>query len=123
MRTETGTDASAGVRRVLSRAYSRLSLSYLAVGVLLVVAIAIGGHEVEHHINAIDSWITELGPWGQLAFIGLFILGTSFLVPDTVLCIVAGALFGLHRGAAGRANGSDHAFGAKNHHISPGTRV
>jgi uncharacterized membrane protein YdjX (TVP38/TMEM64 family) len=33
-----------------------------------------------------------------LGFIGLFALATSFLLPDTVLCIIAGALFGLDWG-------------------------
>jgi uncharacterized membrane protein YdjX (TVP38/TMEM64 family) len=52
------------------------------VGLLLIVAILIGGHEIKHHINAIEAWITQLGPWGMLAFAGLFILATSFLLPD-----------------------------------------
>jgi uncharacterized membrane protein YdjX (TVP38/TMEM64 family) len=82
----------------LRRVYTRAALPYLAAGVLLIVAVFVVGHEIEHHINAIESLITELGPWGLLAFIGLFILGTSFLVPDTVLCIIAGALFGLYWG-------------------------
>ncbi|MGB5259391.1 MAG: VTT domain-containing protein [Gammaproteobacteria bacterium] len=79
----------------MSRAYSRTSLTYLVVGLLLIVAIITGGHEIEQHISAIESWITKLGPWGVIAFIGLFALTTSLLLPDTVLCIIAGVLFGL----------------------------
>jgi uncharacterized membrane protein YdjX (TVP38/TMEM64 family) len=78
----------------------------VAVGLLLIVAIVFGGREIEHHINAIESWITELGPWGVLAFIGLFTLATSLLLPDTVLCIIAGALFGLYWGVAAVLAGS-----------------
>lgn len=84
--------------RYLRRAYSRAALPYLAVGVLLIIAVFVVGHEIEYHIKAIESWITGLGPWGLLAFIGFFILATSFLVPDTVLCIIAGALFELRGG-------------------------
>jgi uncharacterized membrane protein YdjX (TVP38/TMEM64 family) len=84
--------------RYLRRAYSRAAIPYLAVGVLLIVAVSVVGHEIEYHIKAIESWITGLGPWGLLAFIGLFILATSFLVPDTMLSIIAGALFGLRWG-------------------------
>jgi len=94
------------VRRLLARAYSRAALPYVAVGLLLIVAIVFGGREIEHHINAIESWITELGPWGVLAFIGLFTLATSLLLPDTVLCIIAGALFGLYWGVAAVLAGS-----------------
>ncbi|MEJ2729312.1 MAG: VTT domain-containing protein [Deltaproteobacteria bacterium] len=94
------TKPNEGLFRFFRRADSRAVLPYLAVGVLLIVAIIVVGHEIKHHINAIESWITELGPWGLLAFIGLFIPATSFLVPDTVLCIIAGAIFGLQRGVA-----------------------
>ena len=94
------------VRRLMARAYSRAALPYLAAGLLLIFAIVAGGREIGHHINAIESWITELGPWGVLAFIGLFTLATSFLLPDTVLCIIAGALFGLYWGVAAVLAGS-----------------
>ena len=99
-------EASDLVRRFFTRAYSRAALPYLAVGLLLIVAIVLGGREIEHHIKAIESWIATLGPWGALAFIGLFVLLTSFLLPDTVLCIIAGALFGLGRGVGAVLVGS-----------------
>jgi uncharacterized membrane protein YdjX (TVP38/TMEM64 family) len=94
------------VRRLLARAYSRAALPYLAVGLLLVVAIVVGGRAIHHHINAIEAWIANLGPWGVIAFVGLFALTTSSLVPDTVLCIIAGALFGLFWGVAAALAGS-----------------
>jgi uncharacterized membrane protein YdjX (TVP38/TMEM64 family) len=76
------------------------------VGLLLVVAIVLGGREIEHHITVLESWITHLGPWGVVAFVGLFMLTTSFLLPDTVLCIIAGALFGVYWGVAAVLTGS-----------------
>ena len=94
------------VRRFLTRAYSRAALPYLVVGLLVLVAIVAGGREIEHHINAIESFIAKLGPLGVLAFVGLFVLATSFLLPDTVLCIIAGALFGLFWGVAAVLAGS-----------------
>jgi uncharacterized membrane protein YdjX (TVP38/TMEM64 family) len=94
------------VRRFFTRVYSRAALPYLAVGLLLIGAIVIGGREIEHHISAIESWITKLGPWGVLAFVGLFVLATSFLLPDTVLCIIAGALFGMGWGVGAVLVGS-----------------
>jgi uncharacterized membrane protein YdjX (TVP38/TMEM64 family) len=94
------------VRRFFTRAYSRAALPYLAVGLLLIVAIVVGGREIEHHINAIESYITNLGPWGVFGFVGLFVLATSFLLPDTVLCIIAGALFGLGWGVGAVLMGS-----------------
>jgi len=90
----------------LARAFSRAALPYLGVGLLLAIAVAVGGREIEHHIKAIEVWISTLGPWGVLSFVGLFVLTTSFLLPDTVLCIIAGALFGLGWGIAAVLAGS-----------------
>lgn len=104
--SEENAQASNRVQRLLTRAYSRAAIPYLVVGLLLIVAIVSMGREIEHHINAIESWITKLGPWGVLAFVGLFALTTSFLLPDTVLCIIAGALFGMFWGVAAVLAGS-----------------
>jgi uncharacterized membrane protein YdjX (TVP38/TMEM64 family) len=95
MRSMENPEVGDRIRRFLARAYSQAAIPYLAVGLLLIVVIVVGGREIEQHIKAIESWITKLGPWGVIAFIGLFVLTTSLLVPDTVLCIIAGALFGL----------------------------
>ncbi|MCP4403063.1 MAG: TVP38/TMEM64 family protein [bacterium] len=95
-----------GVRLFMTRAYTRATLPYFALGLLLIIAIVVGGRELEHHINAIELWLTKLGPWSVIAFIGLFVLATSFLLPDTVLCIIAGALFGVYWGIAAVLAGS-----------------
>ena len=106
MRNEENTISGERLFRFLRRVYTRAVLPYLAVGVLLIIVVFVVGHKIEHHVNAIESLITELGPWGLFAFICLFILGTSFLVPDTVLCIIAGALFGLYWGVVTALVGS-----------------
>jgi len=105
-RNAENSGASERAPRFLARAYSRAALPYLAVGLVLLVIVAVGGREVEHHTHAIESGITALGPWGPLAFVGLFVLATSLLLPDTVLCIIAGALFGLGWGVAAVVAGS-----------------
>ena len=60
----------------------------------------------EHHINAIETWIAGLGSWGVIAFVGLFIFAASILLPDTLLCIIAGALFPLGWGIVAVVAGS-----------------
>jgi uncharacterized membrane protein YdjX (TVP38/TMEM64 family) len=106
MRKAENTETGDPVRRFLARAGSRTAIIYLVMGLLVVIAVVAGGREIAHHINAIESFIAKLGPWGMLAFIGLFVLATSFLLPDTVLCIIAGALFGLLWGVAAVLTGS-----------------
>jgi len=106
MHSEEKTEGANGMRRFFARARSRAALPYLAAGLLLLIAIVMVGRDIGHHINAIESWIAHLGPWGVLAFVGLFVLATSLLLPDTVLCIIAGALFGLGWGVAAVVVGS-----------------
>jgi uncharacterized membrane protein YdjX (TVP38/TMEM64 family) len=93
-------------RRFLTRINLRAALPFVVIGLLLVIVIIISGHEIGHHIKAIESWIADLGPWGLLAFIGLFVITTTFLFPDTVLCIIAGALFGFGWGAGSVLTGT-----------------
>ena len=42
-----------------------------------------------------ETWIAGHGVWGRVAFVGMIIVFTSMFVPDTVLAIAAGAMFGL----------------------------
>ncbi|MGB3211046.1 MAG: VTT domain-containing protein [Desulforhopalus sp.] len=110
MRTENAHSKTGKIIEVVGRfitlAYSRAALPYLVFGGVLIIAVVAGGREIEHHLNAIEIWLTKLGPWGVLVFVGLFVLATSFLLPDTVLCIIAGALFGMYWGVAAVLAGS-----------------
>jgi uncharacterized membrane protein YdjX (TVP38/TMEM64 family) len=106
MHNEEMTEVTNRMQRFLARAHSRAALPYLVIGLLVFIAIVVVGRDIDHHINAIESWINNLGPWGVLAFVGLFVLATSFLLPDTVLCIIAGVLFGIGWGLAAVVVGS-----------------
>lgn len=98
LKTNNGNDTDR-VRRFLKRGSLRTVLTYLTLGLLLAIAVVLAGREIEQHITAIESWIADLGPWGAVAFVLLFAVATSLLVPDTVLCVMAGALFGMAEGA------------------------
>jgi len=80
------------------REWKRHLIWYLVFGALLIVAVAILGEEIEHHLNVIEEWISNLGLLGFFAYIILFVLLTSFFFPDTILGIIAGTLFGLTLG-------------------------
>jgi uncharacterized membrane protein YdjX (TVP38/TMEM64 family) len=95
-----------GVRAIMARASAREVMPYLAIGLLLVITIVVAGREIDHHITAVESWITARRPWSVLAFIGLFVVLTSLLLPDTVLAIIAGTLFGLKWGLAAVVGGA-----------------
>jgi uncharacterized membrane protein YdjX (TVP38/TMEM64 family) len=73
----------------------RKGLAYAAIAGMLLLSIALLGDDVVRHIDSIEAWIARLGPWGLLAFIGVYVLATSAMMPESVLSIIAGALFGL----------------------------
>lgn len=78
----------------------------LAGSALLLATVLLLGREVELHLAALEAWMASLGPAGIALFIGLFALATSLFVPEMVLGIAAGALFGLPGGLAVALAGS-----------------
>lgn len=88
------------IRQLLSHARFGRVLIYVVMGVLLVIAIVFAGEEIERHLAGIEAWISSLGPWSVAAFIVLFVAATSLFLPESVLSIMAGALFGLGWGTA-----------------------
>jgi len=86
------------VRRRLRHADLEALFSYLLVGALLAVVVVALGRDIRHHLDAIEAWVSALGPWGVVAFVGLFVVVTSALFPESALSIAAGALFGLSEG-------------------------
>jgi uncharacterized membrane protein YdjX (TVP38/TMEM64 family) len=67
----------------------------LLVGSCLLAAIVWFGRHAVEDIKAIETWIAGHGVWGWVAFVGMVVLFTSMFVPDTLLAVVAGSLFGL----------------------------
>lgn len=79
----------------LRRVARRRTLPYLLAGGLLLAALVVIGSEVERNLSSIEQWIENLGPWGIVAFILLIAVATSCFIPDSLLCMVAGALYGM----------------------------
>ncbi len=77
----------------------RAALPYVVVAVLIAIAIAVLGREIRVHLATLEDWIERCGVWGPIVYVGLFIVLASVFVPDTLLAIIAGALFGLGWGA------------------------
>ena len=86
------------VNRLLRRAGRRATLPFIAVAVVVVVLIVVLGREAGHHVAEIERWIVALGPIGLAVFVGLLVLGTSVLIPESLFAITAGAVFGVWPG-------------------------
>jgi len=70
----------------------------LLIGSCLLAAVVWFGRHAAENIEAMETWIAGHGVWGWVAFVGMMIVFTSMFVPDTLLAIAAGALFGLGLG-------------------------
>lgn len=100
MKSTSVAGSDSGSRRPLGVSYLRWVIPGLLAAGAVAIVVFVLGHAVGHHIDRIEAWITGMGPWALAAFIGLFVVMTSLLVPDTVLAITAGALFGPGLGLA-----------------------
>jgi len=49
-------------------------------------------------LNNANNWILELGSWGAIAFIIIYIIATIFLIPGSALTLGAGLIFGVIKG-------------------------
>lgn len=45
------------------------------------------------------GWVEQLGPWGPVIFVGLYVVATVLFVPGSVLTLGAGAVFGVMWGS------------------------
>ena len=73
---------------------------------LVLILVAIGGLLLAWRLLPVDELlqdatqgITEMGTWGAVAFVGLYMAATLLLVPAAPLSVAAGVIFGLMRGA------------------------
>lgn len=68
---------------------------------LVYPAIAVGLIVVARELHLQDrlrlglDWIAQLGPWGALLFIGLYVVATVLFIPGSALTLGAGAIFGV----------------------------
>lgn len=54
--------------------------------------------DVGSHIEGLQAWLTGLGPWGYLAFLGIYVVAVVAMLPGSAISIAAGALYGATTG-------------------------
>src|SRR5438132_9808346 len=70
---------------------------YAIVGIALVLALKY--FHVQDLLKSALDWIGNLGPWGPVIFIALYVVATVFFIPGSVLTLGAGAVFGVALGS------------------------
>ena len=73
---------------------------WLAVGLVVLIALLLAGRRVAGYIPAFAEWVDSLGALGPLVFMAGYVLATVALVPGSLLTLAGGALFGVARGTA-----------------------
>ena len=76
----------------------RVWLVRLAAAAGLTLLLVFLGRLTALNLTALEGWMHDLGPWALVAYVGVFLALTTVFVPDTLLAIVAGAVFGMRVG-------------------------
>lgn len=82
-----------GMARVLARKFRWKWLVYL--GVVAAVVVAVKYLHAQALLKQALDWVGQLGQWGPVIFIGLYILAAVFFIPGSALTLGGGALFGV----------------------------
>ena len=80
---------------------TRKWLLYLGAAIVLIAAGIVGFkyfHGQELLKQAID-WVAQLGLWGPVIFIAIYVVATVLFIPGSVLTLGAGAVFGVGWGS------------------------
>lgn len=67
----------------------------LYVGAAVALIAAAKFFHVQDLLKRALEWVAQLGPWGPVIFIALYVVATVFFVPGSVLTLGAGAVFGV----------------------------
>ncbi len=72
-------------------------LLYLGVAVAAIAAAVVAFHyfDGQELLEQALDWVGQLGPWGPIIFIAIYILATVLFIPGSVLTLGAGAAFGV----------------------------
>ena len=71
-------------------------LKWVALAVVLLSLFAAAQlFPVDQWLKAFNEWVSHLGLWGIVIFIGAYVLATVLLLPGSILTVGAGFVFGL----------------------------
>lgn len=65
------------------------------IGAVVLLVVAAAGHYLEDRVAVIEAAIDGLGGWAPAAFVGLYVVASQILVPESLLDTAAGAFFGV----------------------------
>jgi uncharacterized membrane protein YdjX (TVP38/TMEM64 family) len=79
---------------------SRFRWQWLLYGLIAVALLTAAKLlNVQEWLRQALAWVGELGPWGGVIFIALYVVATVLFIPGSVLTLGAGAVFGVALGS------------------------
>ncbi len=68
----------------------------IVIPLLLIAGLFILGRvvDVDKYLQIVQEWAWKLGPWGPVAYVGIYVLAMLLLLPGTPFTILAAFLFG-----------------------------
>lgn len=79
---------------------AKIKIRYLVLAIAVIAIMAYLGSYLTANAGAIESWFVGLGYWNIVVFATLFVVLTSFLLPESIFSVTAGAVFGFKLGIA-----------------------
>ncbi|MBC8203550.1 MAG: TVP38/TMEM64 family protein [Planctomycetes bacterium] len=70
-----------------------LRVTFLAIA--LVGVFCLFHFVLEPYMTEVDVYIAKLGFWGPVLFIALIVACTTFMIPESIFALAAGAIFGI----------------------------
>ena len=67
--------------------------------VVVAIVVAMKYFHVQDLLKEALDWISRLGPWGPVIFVGIYVVATVLFIPGSVLTLGAGAVFGVALGS------------------------
>ena len=74
--------------------------------VLIALSVAASFLPLGEWVKALSEWVKKLGPFGIVAFIGIYAAATVLFLPGSVLTIAAGLVFGVGLGLVAAWSGA-----------------
>lgn len=93
MKTDSTNQPMTNINRSTTR--SRFHWKWVCVAAIAVGLLLAGKElQLQDRLKQGLDWIAQLGPWGAVIFIGLYVVATVLFIPGSVLTLGAGAIFG-----------------------------
>lgn len=75
-------------------------LTIVGIALIVIMSYKLGLFQyLSQGLNNANDWIANLGAWGPIAFIIIYIIATIFLIPGSALTLGGGLIFGVVKGS------------------------